>query len=241
MESVMSNDIAVLAATAASLGLIHTIIGPDHYLPFIVMAKARRWSIIKTAWITFLCGLGHIGSSILLGIIGVTLGLAVSKLDGLESSRGIIAAWGMIAFGLVYFIWGMRRALRNKPHAHPHLHSNRLSHTHEHKHNEEHLHPHEKPSKVSLTPWILFTIFVFGPCEPLIPILMYPAAEQSLGGLLLIAGIFGGVTILTMLAVVLAASYGINFLPLEKLEKYSHAIAGGTIFLCGASIQFLGL
>ena len=37
---------------------------------------------------------------------------------------------------------------------------------------------------------ILFTIFVFGPCEPLIPILMYPAAKSSVAGMLLVAGVF---------------------------------------------------
>jgi len=33
-----SGEITVLLATAASLGFIHTLIGPDHYLPFIVMS-----------------------------------------------------------------------------------------------------------------------------------------------------------------------------------------------------------
>jgi len=44
-----------------------------------------------------------------------------------------------------------------------------------------------------------------------------------------------------MLTVVLAFFYGLSFLPLRKMEKYSHAIAGLTIFLSGGAIQFLGL
>ena len=40
----MSNEIAILTATAASIGFFHTLFGPDHYLPFIVMAKANNWS-----------------------------------------------------------------------------------------------------------------------------------------------------------------------------------------------------
>jgi len=39
----MSHDLTVLAITAASLGFFHTLFGPDHYLPFIRMARARRW------------------------------------------------------------------------------------------------------------------------------------------------------------------------------------------------------
>lgn len=237
----MTSEFGALLVTAASLGFIHTIIGPDHYLPFIVMARARQWSKLRTLWITMLCGIGHIGSSVLLGLIGIAFGLAVSQLEGLESVRGNIAAWLMIAFGLVYFVWGVRRAYLNKPHAHLHHHDGGIEHSHDHTHAQDHAHVHDKTAKANITPWVLFTIFVFGPCEPLIPILMYPAAQQSAGGLLLVTAVFGAATIVTMLSVVMAALSGIRLLPTVRLERYSHAIAGATILLCGASIQFLGL
>ncbi len=237
----MSSEFTALLVTAASLGCVHTILGPDHYLPFIVMARARNWSRARTLWITVLCGLGHIGSSVLLGLIGIAFGLAVSQLEGLESARGSIAAWLMIAFGLVYFVWGARRAYLNKPHSHVHLHEGGVEHSHDHTHAEEHAHAHDKAAKANITPWVLFTIFVFGPCEPLIPILMYPAVQQSTGGLLLVTAVFGAATIVTMLSVVMAALSGIKLLPTVRLERYSHAIAGATILLCGVSIQFLGL
>lgn len=237
----MSQDLYLLAVTAASIGFIHTVTGPDHYLPFIVMAKARNWTMAKTAWVTFLCGLGHIGSSVALGLIGVALGIAVSRLEGLESFRGNLAGWALIAFGLAYSVWGIRRAIRNRPHSHFHFHQNGSQHSHTHSHSNEHAHVHEREQKVNLTPWILFTIFVFGPCEPLIPIVMYPAAKHSTAGLIVVTSVFGGVTILTMLGIVLVSSYGINLLPMGKLERYSHALAGGSILLCGVAIQFLGL
>lgn len=99
----MPEEYAVLIVIAASIGFLHTLLGPDHYLPFIVMARARQWSLLKTAWITFMCGLGHVASSVLLGIVGIALGIAVSKLEGIESFRGDLAVWALIAFGLVYF------------------------------------------------------------------------------------------------------------------------------------------
>ncbi len=37
----MSHEIVVLGIAAASIGFFHTLLGPDHYLPFIVMARAR--------------------------------------------------------------------------------------------------------------------------------------------------------------------------------------------------------
>lgn len=236
----MVQDINVLAVTAASIGFFHTLFGPDHYLPFIMMAKARRWSIFKTSWITFLCGLGHVGSSILIGVIGIAAGIGVSQLEGLEALRGNIAAWVLTGFGLVYFIWGLWRGLKNKPHTHLHFHDGGISHEHRHDHVKDHDHTHKEP-KMNITPWILFVIFVLGPCEPLIPVLMYPAARQSIGGTVLIAGIFAAVTIATMMGVVLLLTFGMKHLSFGKLERYTHAIAGGIIFLSGFAIIFLGL
>jgi nickel/cobalt transporter (NicO) family protein len=239
----MSQELVVLSITAVSIGFLHTLFGPDHYLPFIVIARAKQWSKFKTAWVSFICGLGHIGSSVILGLVGIALGIAVTKLTVIESFRGNIAAWALIAFGLVYFIWGLRKAWRNKPHQHLHFHLNEETHTHNHQHNQEHLHIHdsEKESTINLTPWILFTVFVFGPCEPLIPLLMYPAAKHSLFGMLLITAVFGTVTIATMMTIIFIGYLGISFIPLKKLERYTHALAGASILLCGIAIQFLGL
>jgi len=236
----MSKELMILCVTAASVGFFHTIFGPDHYLPFIMMSRARRWPLAKTSVITFLCGIGHILGSVILGVIGIIFGIAVMRLEALEAFRGNIAAWALIGFGLAYFAWGIRRALRNKPHRHIHLHESDMPHSHDHSHRNEHVHVHAE-NKQNITPWILFTIFVLGPCEPLIPVLMYPAAKNSLEGLLLVVLIFGAVTILTMLGMVMALSFGVNLVPLGRLERYSHALAGATIFLSGLAIQFMGL
>ncbi len=237
----MTSELMILSITAVSLAFFHTAFGPDHYLPFIVMARANNWSSLKTFWITFLCGIGHVGSSVLLGVIGIAFGMAISNVEVFESVRGNLAAWILIGFGLAYFIWGLRRAIQNKPHHHFHNHEDGVVHEHKHVHVNAHAHVHQKEGKKNLTPWILFTIFVLGPCEPLIPILMYPAAKNSLGGLILITSIFGIVTIVTMLGIVTLTLKGIKFLPTKQLERYIHAIAGATIFLSGIGIQFLGL
>ena len=259
----IGSEIWMLAGTAATLGLVHTVIGPDHYLPFIVIGRARGWTLRKTLGVAFLAGLGHILSSVVLGFVGIALGIAVSRLEGVESTRGEVAAWLLIGFGFAYFIWGMRRAWRGKAHTHAHLHDHLHNeaippaHDHgsdaDHDHDHEHVHPHthelashahphgEVPKKANLTPWILFTIFVFGPCEPLIPLVMYPAARHSTAGVVLVAAAFGLTTIAAMLAIIAAASYGASFVKLGKLERYSHALAGLMIFVSGLAVQFLGL
>jgi nickel/cobalt exporter len=236
----MSGELAVLVGTAASLGFVHTILGPDHYVPFIALSKARGWNVAKTSIITFLCGIGHVLSSIVLGFVGIALGIAVFKLEGIEAFRGDIATWFVIIFGFTYFIWGVHRVIRKKPHAHKHVHVYDSEHSHTHEHTAEHTHVHGEKSQ-NITPWVLFIIFVFGPCEPLIPLIMYPAAKGSLLDVAIVAAVFGSVTISTMLAAVLVSYYGLSKLPLHSFERYSHALAGLAIFLCGGAMKFLGL
>ena len=236
----MSQEISILLATAAFVGFIHTILGPDHYIPFIFMSKARKWTTNKTIWVTIACGVGHVLSSVAIGGIGIALGVALKKLEYIESFRGDIAGWLLIAFGLGYFAWGIKKAIRNKPHSHDHFHQDGSLHSHLHSHAETHVHVHESEKKASITPWILFTIFIFGPCETFIPILMYPAAKENVLGLILVTAVFAFVTIGTMLSIVLVSLKGIDFIPLEKFEKYMHASAGFVILLCGVFMQFLG-
>ncbi len=236
----MNDSIALLSVTAISIGFLHTILGPDHYLPFIVLSEAKKWTLKKTMSITFLCGIGHVLSSVVLGLIGIAVGISLNRLINIESFRGSIAAWLFIAFGLVYMVISIRNLIKNKKHSHTHYHLGRERHEHEHDHHKEHSHVHDTDI-VRTTPWILFLIFVFGPCEPLIPILMYPAARNNLSGALVVSVLFSIVTIATMMSVVLAFKLGLNKLNLKPLEKYVHLIAGSMIFLSGVAIQFLGL
>lgn len=237
----MNGELLVLAGTAATLGLVHTVLGPDHYLPFIVISRARRWPLSKTLFISFICGLGHVLSSVALGFVGIALGIAVTRLESLESFRGGLAAWFLIGFGFAYFIWGMRRAIKKKPHRHLHIHADGQEHDHLHAHQAVHSHIHDQKGRTNITPWILFIIFVFGPCEPLIPLVIYPGIKHNVGGVVLVTLAFGLTTILTMLSIIAASSWGVNLLRLGLLERYVHALAGAMIFISGLSVQFLGL
>ena len=255
----MNSSLLLLCGTAASIGFVHTALGPDHYIPFIAMGKARQWSKSRLALITILCGLGHVASSIVLGLFGIWAGTALTSLTNLESVRGEFAAWALIAFGFVYFIWGLK--IR---HGHSHLLGFSGDHDHEGEHNHDgdqghshddgasehshaHSHAHEAHSdnsaekKSDITPWVLFVVFVLGPCEPLIPVLMYPAAAHGYWAAAVVAAVFCTVTLVTMTSIVMLVSTGFSLLPLKSFERYSHAIAGATICGSGLAVQFLGL
>jgi sulfite exporter TauE/SafE len=235
MTMAISDELLGLISLAALTGCLHTLAGPDHYLPFIVMSRSRGWSRWRTAAITFVCGLGHVLGSVALGGIGIAAGYAITRMEEVESVRGDIAAWFMIAFGLAYAAWGMKKMWRKRPHRHAHIHEGGLVHSHTHFHEKDHVHVHEDPKGASrsLTPWVLFTIFIFGPCEVLIPLLMVPAAKESLFGLVLVTLVFAAATIGTMLALVLALSYGFQAVRLGWLERNMHSVAGLTVALCG--------
>ncbi len=240
----MSPEILVLCGTAATIAFVHTLLGPDHYLPFVALAKSRNWSVGKALRTTAWCGSGHIVGSVVLGFIGIYASIQLGSLEWIEGLRGDIAAWALVSFGLVYTAWGIRRAYKKKSHAHWHSHEG-VRHYHGHSHQHEHSHVHAGPDsdgqRRSLAGWAIFIVFVLGPCEPLIPILMFPAAKESMVGLVAVTAVFALVTVLTMLAAVAFSVWGLKGIRMPGMERFSEAIAGSTITLCGLSIAVLGL
>ncbi len=220
-ESINGNTAATLSAlwTAAFLtAVIHTIAGPDHYLPFIAIAKSRGYSLKKTLLWTFICGIGHIGSALLIALAFIYFSHWLSKENfaWIEDNRGDIAAYALIGLGAAYLLWALRR---------------RLAHKHGHTHN---LMP-ETTGRKNITVWVLFIIFVLGPCEALLPIL---TASSVLGTTAVITStvIFSLATIATMMLAVTLGLLGINALRFNALERYAHELAGATIMACGVAI-----
>ena len=196
----MAPELVILIISAASIAFVHTLLGPDHYVPFIAMAKARGWSLPKTLRVVLLCGSGHLVGSVVLGILGIVAGIELTRLEWVESQRGELAAWALCIVGALYCVWGIRHAYRQRPQIDAGWHSHGDgSHYHEHLHaGDTHSEPAEAPPSGSLTPWAIFVVFVLGPCEPLIPLLMFPAATQSVSGIFWVTGVFAVVTVTTM-------------------------------------------
>ena len=203
--------VSIIIFTAIPIGILHTLFGPDHYVPFIALAKANHWSVKKTTWITLLCAIGHVLSAVVLGVIVIAIGLSLTKIKVIENLRGELAAWILIVFGLLYLVWSLRALARK----HQHVHSRAL--------------------------WVLFIIFILGPCEPLIPLILYPAIQGSMLAVFLVALSFGIATIVTMLTMVLLAVRGLNFLRFNFLEKYANVAAGTLIFAVGIAIKIFNL
>jgi hypothetical protein len=197
---------------ALGVAVLHAAVGPDHYLPFVALARVRGWSRARTLGVTTVCGLAHVASSLVLGALVLLVGSSLGVLESLEAGRGAFAAWALLVFGLAYALWGARHAWRG--HGHAALH-------------------HEQRGT---TFWALFAVFVLGPCEPLIPLVFLPAA----GGRWALAGVtalvFGLATIATMVLLVALGYAGVQRLPLGFLDRWAHSAAGLVLALSGVAM-----
>lgn len=230
-----STEVMALAVTAATVGIVHTLLGPDHYLPFVALARSKGWTLRKTLAVTGFCGIGHVAGSIMLGALGIVVGSSLTGLVRIETIRGDIAGWLMLTLGLVYLAWGLKQAARKEVHAHAHVHVDGTVHNHRHDHRAAHLHPHRRGAG-RFAPWALFIVFVLGPCEALIPLLMYPASQHNYAAVGLVAAVFAAATLATMTALVALGCLGAKRLPLGGMDRYVHALAGAAISLCAAGM-----
>lgn len=231
-------SLGMLVATVG-VAFVHTALGPDHYLPFVAIGRARGWSLQRTLWITGACGLGHVLSSLLLGGLGIAAGVALGALESVEEQRGQIAAWALFGVGIAYALWGLRQALRHGRGVALHHHAH-----HVHLHTDgahAHSHDHASAAGGTTTFWALFVVFVLGPCEPLIPLFLVPASQTHWGAALVTGVLFSLVTIGTMLGITAAALLGVRSLPLGPMQRWMHAIAGTVLAGSAAAMLFLGL
>jgi len=218
----MDSTWPVLAASAISVGFLHTVVGPDHYLPFVALAAARDWSRRKLLAVTLICGSAHVLTSLAIAlVVGGLMGLGVTRVEETFGWQGSAVAWALVVLGLAYAAWGVLR-----PHRHHHLPDG------------SHLPDTENPEKKGkdVTVWALFLLFAFGPCEAMIPLVMLPSAQGSVAGIVLVLGLFGVVTVATMAAVVLALHAGVGLIPKGRLMRAAHPLAGMVIALCGVGI-----
>ncbi|MCY4636400.1 MAG: hypothetical protein OXG04_18165 [Acidobacteria bacterium] len=209
----------LLLGTAASLAIVHTLLGIDHSLPFVALGRARGWALGRTLLVTALCGAGHVASSVLIGVVGVGLGIATDALLWLESARGELAAALLIGFGLAYAAWAVWRGFRGR------TASLRGA----------------SAGTDRVTPWALFIVFVLGPCEPLIPLMVVPGMARDWLAVGAVVAVFGLLTVGVMLLAVAAAWRGVALLGADRIGLHADVAAGLVVAASGAAVLFLGL
>lgn len=204
----------MLLISCIAVGALHALV-PDHWLPFSALASAKGWSTRKTAWMTFLGGLAHVGSSLVLGLAGIFLGKSLAEVTHWEGMRAGWFSTLLIGFGLTYMIWSAKRANRRKL--------------------------DEKPVPGEAAYWTYFAIFVLGPCEPLIPFL-FLSGEGGWAHSITLVLAFSAATLSVMTAAACFASSRIQTSKfLQKMPFGREAGAGAAIVFSGLLTKVLGV
>jgi hypothetical protein len=219
-----------------SLSCLHICSGPNHYLPFIALAKSRNWKFSQTIFYTIICSIGHIAGAVIISFLVIALGWSVSKIKWFENFRGNTLGWILLLLGILYTIWGIKKAKQNNPHKHFEADEKGNLFVYEHKHNSA-VTPQQKHA---VTPWVMFIIFTLAPNEPMIPLLSLFGINNNFWGVVLFISIYIISTILTTLILVIAGYYSLSLFKTSNLERYMPAVCGLAICFCGISMLWLG-
>lgn len=183
---------------------------PTHWLPFVLVGRAQRWSLARVMTVVVTAGLAHIASTALVGSLIVAAGLALNAwIGGLLPH---LSAALLFLLGAFY----LARASLQKP----------VTAT-----GPEAEVPEPAVSDRAAF-WGLVLMMAVTPGEVLLPIYLSSATEGVMALALLTLSFAGG-TVLGMTLLAALASAGYSILRLERWARYEGAILGVALILIG--------
>lgn len=223
----------LLLGTAAATAAFHTLI-PDHWLPFVLVGRARGWGARTTAAVSGLSALVHTLLSIALGIGALVVGEGAARALGsrLERASGAM----LVAFGTAYAIWAWRKG----GHFHPGgalLHAHEAAEPcdgHEGPRNPEHLHYHADEAWIRSGKGAVPLALIVGlnPCVLILPIMAATAASGP-AAVAVVTLAYGLTTVALMVGLSVAGVKGARRIPVPAAARYMEAASGALIALAG--------
>ena len=206
----------LFAASAAFVGLVHSM-APGHWLPVVLMAKTRRWSVKVAVLGALITASGHIILSLLLAGGAIAVGAHfLSQYEGqIESYAGL----GLVLFGAAYAIYAYV--------------------THSRCHGHEHHGPVPDPKKKGLKGAFLF-LFSTGlsPCVAVLPVIA-AAAPTGLSAVAVTMLFFALGVSSALVGSTVLVTLGILKLDHPLFEHYGDVITGVAVALMGVVLFFL--
>ena len=193
------------------ISLLHAVI-PNHWLPVLAIGRKDNWTLQEVTRITFISGLAHALSTIIIGIIIGLLGLQLA--DKIEYFTKVIAPSLLILLG-IFFIYQ------------------------HHRHKHFHLHNVPKPSipKRRIIMALVIGMF-FSPCME-IEAYFLVAGAKGIWAVLSIAALYLVITVSGMVLWVRLAYKGILKLNWHNLEHKAGIITGWTLIITGIISFFI--
>jgi hypothetical protein len=187
---------------------------PTHWLPFVLVGRAQRWSLMRVMTVAVTAGLAHIASTALVGSLIVAAGLALNAwIGGLLPH---LSAALLFIFGAFY----LARASLQKP----------ITAT-----GPEAEVPEPAVSDRAAF-WGLVLMMAVTPGEVLLPIYLSSATE-GVAALGLLTLSFAAGTVLGMTLLSALASAGYSILRLERWARYEGDILGISLIVIGLLVM----
>ena len=232
--------LSTLALTGFTVAFFHAAI-PTHWLPFVLVSRARGWSRGRTLAVAVLAGLGHIALTTLLGLGIAWFGFQLDARIGQWFPRLVGAL--LLGIGLFYF-WRQvsgRGVMHHHPPGGQHQESQDCGHEHDHSHWDEELKESALVSRQQ-GDWAaisgLFVMLTLSPCEGFLPIYLSGVRYGWTGfitlSLILAVGTLAGMLVFTALTLV-----GLKRFQLQKFERREAALLGTVFCLLGLLVLAL--
>jgi ABC-type nickel/cobalt efflux system permease component RcnA len=229
----------LLVVTVAAVGVLHTLV-PDHWGPIVVIGRQQGWSRLQTARAAAFAGLGHVTSTLALGLVLWGLGASVASRFG--QTVNVVAAAALIAFGLWIAYGGWREARSagdhaHAAHAHLHRHGDGTEHVHLHEHHDLHVTPsgaavmHEHAHAIAGRT-ALVLILGSSPMFEGLPAFL-AASTHGAGLVATMAVVFAISTMLTYVITSVAGIAGLQRVSLGPIERYGEMLSGLVVALVG--------
>lgn len=186
---------------------------PTHWLPFVLVGRAQRWSMTRTLLAVVVAGLAHILTTAVLGGLIVAAGLALDQ--WIKGVLPHLSAVLLFLFGGFY----LTRATLRRPVA------------------------ASGPALTEAEPAVsdraalvgLVAMLAISPGEVLLPIYL-SASSEGVAALGLLSLVFAAGTVLGMAVFTGLARAGASILRLERWARYEGAVLGLALIALGAMV-----
>ena len=219
----MSATPALLAA-AAGVAVGHAVL-PDHWVPLAVVGRTQRYTLRRVAKLSTLAGIAHVLVSLLLGGVIVAIGLQFRST--VQSAQDTIIGIVLIVTGLGFAVL----QITGRGHGHDHDHDN--GHRHE---DHDHPHEHQVPSRGRGVAAIMIPFgAAASPDLTILPVFLAATAAgivAAVGALI----VFSTVTIATIVALTLSATFGGYRIQGQWLERWGNLFTAAVLVVIGALV-----
>jgi nickel/cobalt transporter (NicO) family protein len=229
-----STALATIAATGFTVAFFHAAI-PTHWLPFVLVARARNWSRSKALGVSIFAGLGHVALTSVLGLAIAWFGLQLDEHFGHTFTQ--VAGVLLLVVAAFYF-WRQFRGQGLMHHHTPgghHEPSSHCGHDAEHSHLEAELEGSAvvAPGKGD---WAaisgLFVMLTLSPCEGFLPVYL-SGVQFGWQGFFVLSGILAAGTLGGMLLFTWLTLVGLEKINLSRIERWEAGLLGVVFTVLG--------